>query len=1213
VHRYKGVDGRWHHILARGVRVRDAAGRMLGWAGMNLDITRLMEAEQEIGRIAAESERQRRLYETVLTNTPDFVYVFSLDHRVVYANEALIKMWGRGRDGAIGKTFLEIGYEPWHAEMHDREIDQVRATRQPIRGEVPFNGTNGRRIYEYIFVPVIGADGEVEAVAGTTRDVTERKEAERRLREGQEQLDFALAAAELGQWSMNLADHTASRTLRHDLLFGYDTPLPEWTYERFLEHVVPDDRAAVDADFRRAVATGSAWVVECRIRRADGAVRHIWTKALVRRNSDGQVERMLGIVGDITDRRQAEESQAFLVRLADTLRPLSDPVDVQAAASRVLGEHLGANRVVYFEIRGDEYVVERDYTAGVRPLVGRYPVSSFGRAALDALVSGRTVVEADATAEPHRAPTEREAFAAIQVRGHVDVPLVKGGQLRAGMNVQASDRRVWTPHEVALIEETAERTWAAVERVRAEAALRQSEERLRMALSAARMVAWDYDPASGAVLTSDNAADVYGFAPGEEMRNLDRGLALLHPDDVDRHRKVVEWAVASGERFVSQFRIFRADNGAVQWMEERGHAVRDEAADIVRLVGVNMDITARKEAEIALRESEERSAFVRRSSGVGFWYCDLPFDVLQWDDLVKAHFHLPPDATVTIQTFYDRIHPDDREATRRAIERSVANRTAYNVDYRTVHPETGAVKWVRAIGRTFYSADGTPTRFDGVTLDVSEQKRAEASLRESEQRFRTFADTAPAMLWVTDPAGICTFLSRAWYEYTGQTEEEALGLGWTNTIHPADRNEAGRSFLAANAAREPHFAIEYRVRRADGQYRWAIDIGRPRFAPDGAFLGYVGNVIDVDQQKQTADELARHRAHLQQMVDERTAELEASHRKLRISERMAAMGTLSAGLGHDMGNLLVPVRVRLETLAKADLPETARKDVEAIQTSAEYLRRLAAGLRLLALDPNPAAAREVTELRSWWEEAEPMLRNVLPRGIALRSRVPDGQFRTAVSRAGITQAVFNLVQNAGDAMRERGSGTVTVWLESRGDTVLLGVTDDGPGMPPEVRTRCMEPFFTTKARNISTGLGLALVYGLIREAGGTIEIDSAPGSGTTFTLALPVAGNGLEGGTASQPPRVAVVGLREPRLQAFVTAELRSMSFTVEKDLSIEADLFVIDDLSKIPGHGNGRPIVFLGVAGSSNREDLIAIGEKPVLQIVRKTLRAAADRGSAK
>ena len=468
--------------IARVLPYRTEDDRIAGVVLTFLDITEQKRAEEAIVRLAAESERQRRLYETVLTNTPDFVYVFSLDHKVIYANDALIKMWGRGQEGAIGKTFLEIGYEPWHAAMHDREIDEVRATGQLIRGEVPFTGTYGQRQYDYIFVPIFGVDGEVEAVAGTTRDVTDRKDSEQQL-------------------------------------------------------------------------------------------------------------------------RASEERNRFLIELADSLRPLSSPTAVQAEASRVLGERLGANRVAYFEVRGEDYVVERDYTDSCPSIEGRYPVASFGPDQLAVFQAGRTSTEADVDALASRSREERAAFAALRIRAHVTVPLVKGGAFVAGLAVQSTNVRVWTPTEIAIVEETAERTWAAVERAR---------------------------------------------------------------------------------------------------------------------------------AETALRQSEDRSAFVRRSSGVGFWYCDLPFDVLEWDELVKDHFHLPHDAVVTIQMFYDRIHPDDREPTRQAIDWSIANRTPYNVDYRTVDLASGAMKWVRAIGRTSYAADGTPIQFDGVTLDVSAQKRTEATLRESQ-------------------------------------------------------------------------------------------------------------------------------------------------------------------------------------------------------------------------------------------------------------------------------------------------------------------------------------------------------------------------------------------------------------------------------------------------------------------------------------------------
>ncbi len=152
------------------------------------DVTAAKRAEAEREKLIRESEKLRLTYEVALSNTPDLVYVFDLEHRFTYANEALLAMWGLTAEESIGKTCLEIGYEPWHAAMHDREIDQVAATRQSIRGEVPFNGTAGLRVYDYILVPVIGANGDVVAVAGTTRDVTERQQVEQSMREQAQRL-----------------------------------------------------------------------------------------------------------------------------------------------------------------------------------------------------------------------------------------------------------------------------------------------------------------------------------------------------------------------------------------------------------------------------------------------------------------------------------------------------------------------------------------------------------------------------------------------------------------------------------------------------------------------------------------------------------------------------------------------------------------------------------------------------------------------------------------------------------------------------------------------------------------------------------------------------------------------------------------------------------------------------------------------------------------
>ncbi len=198
-YRVRSQEGTWRWVSARGRVERDAQGRAVRFPGVVIDVTDQKEAQKELSRVQAEAERRRRLYDTILTNTPDLAYVFDLDHRFIYANNVLLRMWGRTWDEAIGKTCHELGYEAWHASMHDQEIEQVKSTRQPIRGEVPFNGTFGRRIYEYIFVPVLGADGQVEAVAGTTRDVTDRKNAEEALRDADRKKDdfIALLAHEL--------------------------------------------------------------------------------------------------------------------------------------------------------------------------------------------------------------------------------------------------------------------------------------------------------------------------------------------------------------------------------------------------------------------------------------------------------------------------------------------------------------------------------------------------------------------------------------------------------------------------------------------------------------------------------------------------------------------------------------------------------------------------------------------------------------------------------------------------------------------------------------------------------------------------------------------------------------------------------------------------------------------------------------------------------
>ena len=242
----------------------------------------------------------------------------------------------------------------------------------------------------------------------------------------------------------------------------------------------------------------------------------------------------------------------------------------------------------------------------------------------------------------------------------------------------------------------------------------------------------------------------------------------------------------------------------------------------------------------------ERVDLAVRSSGVGVWLNPLPLGDLVWNDNVKAHFHLPPDAQPTIEDFYACLHPEDRKRVEQAVEQALTSAAVYDEVFRTIG-RAGETKWIHATGRVRYGDDGEPTQFDGVTLDITHQVQAQ-------QRLRDFADAAPAMLWVTEPDGVCSFLSRGWSTFTGQPETAGLGFGWLDMVHPDDRAAAGAAFRQANAQRSG-FSLEHRLRRPDGSWTWVLDAGQPRIGPGGEFLGFVGSVTDIHARRTAEDAL----------------------------------------------------------------------------------------------------------------------------------------------------------------------------------------------------------------------------------------------------------------------------------------------------------------------------------------------------------------------
>ena len=228
-------------------------------------------------------------------------------------------------------------------------------------------------------------------------------------------------------------------------------------------------------------------------------------------------------------------------------------------------------------------------------------------------------------------------------------------------------------------------------------ALAASEARLRTLADAMPQIVWSARPDGRVDYCNERWYAYVGVAPGTDPAAS--WNTAIHPDDLARVDMAWQRSVATGEPFEVRCRMTEASPGAPRWHLVRALALRDSAGGIARWHGTATDIHDQQSAEVDLRGARSRLDLVTAATDLGVWYCDLPFDKLVWNPQVKNHFWLPPDALVTIDLFYARLHPDDREPTRQAIERSIGERQPYDVQYRTVEPVDGRVKWIRAIGR----------------------------------------------------------------------------------------------------------------------------------------------------------------------------------------------------------------------------------------------------------------------------------------------------------------------------------------------------------------------------------------------------------------------------------------------------------------------------------------------------------------------------------
>jgi PAS domain S-box-containing protein len=327
-------------------------------------------------------------------------------------------------------------------------------------------------------------------------------------------------------------------------------------------------------------------------------------------NETGRVEGMLAIGHETTHRVLTERRLQFLVDLGNRLRGLTDPREVMAAAAEMLGQHLQVAQVGYGEIdaAGEFFTVERGWTDGTIPaLSGRLRLNDFGQAIRDELWAGRTIRIDDLFTAPQTGSAAvAAAFAAINVRSGLAVPLVRGGRVGAALYVNHTQPRRWRDDEVTLTQEVAERTWNAVGRARAEAALKESEERFRQFAEHSTTVLWILDAETRQIEYVSPAYEVvWGEPAGAVLGGLEHWLETIHPDDRDRASKAIE-RVLQGEEDTQEYHIIRTDGG-VRWIRDTFFPIQDEHGRVRRVGGIAQDITQHDGAMVYIVDGNDAS------------------------------------------------------------------------------------------------------------------------------------------------------------------------------------------------------------------------------------------------------------------------------------------------------------------------------------------------------------------------------------------------------------------------------------------------------------------------------------------------------------------------------------------------------------------------------------------------------------------------------
>ena len=529
--------------------------------------------------------------------------------------------------------------------------------------------------------------------------------------------------------------------------------------------------------------------------------------------------------------------------------------------------------------------------------------------------------------------------------------------------------------------------------------------------------------------------------------------------------------------------VLIARDGTARSVEHIAAPIRDSHGKVKGVVIIFRDITERHRAEQAQRESEERFRQLADHINDVFWIYELdgpktayvsPAYESLWGRSCQSLYERP-------MSYLEAVHPEDRERAMLDHHRLVSGEATAD-EYRITRADR-TIRWVWDRGFPIRDRSGRVVRVAGIAEDITERKRVEQALREGEERFRTLADATPVMVWGSDTDKRCNYCNKQWLDFTGRTIEQEMGDGWAEGVHPDDLERCLETYVTAFDARTP-FTMEYRLRRHDGEYRWVLDNGVPRFDPDDTFSGYIGSCIDITDRKRAEEELRN-----------------ADRRK----EEFLAV------LSHELRNPLAPIQTAVDLLEQAGTSGAgSERELAMIKRQVQNLKRLVDDL----LDVSRISRgkielrKELVELAAVVAQAVEAVRPLFDEHHhELHVSIPKESIVLEADSTRLEQILSNLLINAAKYSPQGGR----IWLDVKffQSEVVIHVRDTGIGIEPNLLPKVFDLFLQGERRvglsHEGGGIGLSLAKNLVELHGGTITAHSqGPDMGSEFVVKLPV-------------------------------------------------------------------------------------------------------------